>query len=367
MQVREAPKAFMKLRKRLLKSVYGADPCYRDSTTPLLRMVLSPTGRTAAASEQLPVIVAGNDGSPLVAAVFIVAGNLPNVLQVAFFEAVADRQGAVDLLVSRALAFAVDRDLDRVVVGLQGHVNNGLGFLAGPYGSPASFGSPYNPPYYIDYMARCASSQETLVSYLYDLSVRNLDREKKVIQRAARRFRVRQADFGELRREIGIYTKLNNECFKDHPFYFERAPEEDYELFRSFGPFLKEENFLVSELDGRPVGFLLWYPDFNELVRPRGKLGPGTALKYRLPVNRISRFRIAEFGVLPEYQGSAAIAGLIGRCVEIARRNGHTLCESGWILDGNRRSRAVSTRWAERPYKTYKVFEIEVTGRERGP
>ena len=327
-------------------------------------MILAPKGCAAKASVQIPLTVLDNTGKPAASALLLIAHKMPDVLQVAFFEALPKSQEAVDALIDRARAIAGQRSLSRIVIGIDGHVNNGLGFLVGKHDSPPSFGVRYNPPYYIDYFTKRAAVQGELRSYFYDLTVSNLDRERKLIERISRRFKVRQGNFKDMRSEMRIYTELNNTVFKDHPLYFERAVEEDYELFKSFGPFLKEENFLVSELDGVPIGFLLWYPDFHELVKPGGTLGLGTALKYRLPGNGITRFKIAEIGVMPEHQGSAAIAGLINECVEITTRNGHSFCESGWILSSNTKSRGLTERWAKDAYKTYLVFEIHLEGED---
>lgn len=360
MKVLESYKDFMKMRKHLVGEIYRGDPCYRDSTTPLLKMLLASSSCFAAHNEQLPVIVADDTGRPLAAAVFIIAGKMPDLLQVGFFEALPDQQAAVDTLLNRAREIAGERQLSTIVIGLDGHVNNGLGFLADSWGVPACFGSRYNPSYYIDYFQTRASSEESLVSYAYDLTVSSMDAERRVVERVSRRFTVRKGNFSNMRKEMGIYTRLNNECFNNHPLYSERSEEEDYELFKSFGPFLKEENFLVSELAGRPVAFLLWYPDFHELVRTGRELGLTAALKYRLPGNAVSRFKMAEFGVLPEFHGSGAIAGLLSTMLEIGKKNGHSFCESGWIFDSNFKSKGIAGRWADRPYKTYKVFTIDL-------
>jgi hypothetical protein len=123
---------------------------------------------------------------------------------------------------------------------------------------------------------------------------------------------------------------------------------------------LKEENFLISEMEGEPIGFLLWYPDFHELIRPGGRIGWRTALKYRFPGNPITTFKIAEIGIRPEYQGSAAIGGLIGQCFNLGKSKGYSHCETGWIFDSNRKSKSICERWAGKPCKTYRYFEIDM-------
>ncbi len=351
---------WIKQRQKLLKHIYRNDPHYKDTSTPLLRTLLAPGSSFAKNTDLMPVTVYGTSNTPLVSALFAIARNMPDILQIGFFEAQAKQQSAATLLIKRAKEIATGKQIQKIVIGLDGHVNNGLGFLDDSYGSPPCFGSGYNPPYYIDYMTHMASLSMTLVSYLYQLTNENHMKWRNVIQRTSRRFTIRKGCFKDFRNEICIYTRLNNVCFKDHPLYFERSEEEDYELFRAFGPFLKEEHFLIAERDGIPVGFLLWYPDFHELVKLGGKPSFGTMLKYYLPGNSVSKFKIAEIGVLPKYQGSGAIAGLVGTCLDICKKNGHTICESGWILDKNTKSKGVSERWKGSQHKTYKVFEINL-------
>jgi hypothetical protein len=360
MKVLESPNGYLRLRSHLLRNIYRKNPYYRDSTTPLLKMLLDSSSCFYGLTEQIPLVVTDHDETPLATAVIIIARKMPDILQVGFFEALSDQQEAVSMLLERTREIAASKPVRRIIIGLNGHINNGLGFLADSHKTHPCFGSGYNPPYYIDYLEQYATSTETLVSYLYHRSAVNIDKDKKLIERISRRFKVRTADFGNLKKEIGIYTQLNNECFRNHPLYYERSQDEDYELFKSFSPLLKEENFLVSEREGKPIGFLLWYPDFHELVKPGRKLGLATAIKYRLPGNPISKLKIAEIGILPEYQGSAAIGGLIGRCFEIGKKNGYSCCESGWIFDINAKSKGISERWTGDPHKAYKVFEIDM-------
>ncbi|MBN2011345.1 GNAT family N-acetyltransferase [candidate division KSB1 bacterium] len=350
---------FLKLRRRLMKAVYHNDPNFKDTTTALVTMIMHPKSRFGASAEIIPIIITDERRRPIACAIFIIANKLSDTLQIAFFEALPDQPAAVTLLMNYAKEIAQFRQLIRIVIGLNGHVNNGLGFLAGPFNSPACFGSAYNPSYYIDYLAPLATTQHTLVSYIGDFQTSSMDPDRKLIERATRQFRLRTGNFKNLRSEIAIYTNLNNRCFQSHPLYSERSVDDDYELFKSFGPFLKEENFLIAEYDGQPIGFLLWYPDFHELIRAGKSIGVRTLMKYRIFKRPISRFKITEIGVLQEFQGTGVIAGLILLCCDIAKKH-HLTCETGWIFDTNKKSRSIATRWISKPYKTYTAFEIDL-------
>jgi hypothetical protein len=122
-------------------------------------------------------------------------------------------------------------------------------------------------------------------------------------------------------------------------FYYERCVDEDYELLMELSPFIKGGSLLFAERDKEPIGFMLWYPDINQL--------------------KTDRFVIAELGVVPEYQGSGAVLGLFLRCFELVQGK-YDLCETSWILDENLRSKGFGYRWGAEEYKRYKVFEVSL-------
>jgi ribosomal protein S18 acetylase RimI-like enzyme len=83
-------------------------------------------------------------------------------------------------------------------------------------------------------------------------------------------------------------------------------------LFKPFRFLLDNENLIIAEIDGKPVGFFLWYPDFNELVASQRDLNVLDVIKYRLG-KPIDTFRFTEIGILPEYQGSPVALALINK------------------------------------------------------
>lgn len=358
--VETKPRSFFSARQKVLARAYENDPNYKDSTTPLISLLLGKRGAFAAHTDRTMLTVYTADRDPVISAICFVAHKMPGILQVSFFEAVPECDKAVNDFFDEIRGLAESKRIKRIVVGLEGHVNNGLGVLAEGFDKPASFGSRYNPPYYVDYLEPKATTVKTMVSFEYDLTRQGMEREKGAIEYAKKKYAFRSGDFSDLHKEMALYTDLNNRCFENHDLYYHRAADEDYELFKSFGPFLREENFIVALKEDKPIGFLLWYPDFHELMRPGQTIGLTTLLKYRLPGHRISRYKIAEIGVLPKYQGSAVAVGLIHTAMTHALKRGHTRAESGWIFADNEASRRISSRWADTTYKRYKVFEINL-------
>jgi hypothetical protein len=170
----------------------------------------------------------------------------------------------------------------------------------------------------------------------------------------------------KLRQETEIYTYLNNACFPEHPFWADRDVEEDFELFYPFRFLIKEENLLFAEIDGEPIGFFLWYPDFNQLVKRDQHLGLRHVLRYHFS-DPINTFRFTEIAVLPRFKVSAAVLAMILYATPYVKKLGYTYGEGGFIFEENRKSISMTLRFLERAigkkletYRRYAVFEGEL-------
>ncbi len=339
--------------------VYQGIPNYRDSMSEIVKMFLFKKTSYAQHGDVLPFIIE-EKGEIQLRAAFISDQKLPGVLMVSFFEALPGVQAAVDLMLSQAESLASAKGLSRIVIGLDAHLNYGVGFLASHFEQTPCFGFGYTPEYYLDYFKECREYGFT--SILVEISKFNLERETPTLKRISRKgFTFRQADFKEIEREIEIFTELNNACYQEHLWWSERTFDEDKELLFPFRWFIRPENLIIAEKEGRPVGLMLWYPDYNRLV-PAGKgLGLGALLKNRWGgAKDIDRVKLANLVVLPEFRASGVVLGLLAefyRCV----KDRYKFCEAGWIEGNNYKSRAFGLRWQDlgcSEYKQYKAFEV---------
>ncbi len=288
---------------------------------------------------------------------------MPDFVQVAFFEAIPGLSGVVDGLI--VAARAMHTGAAKLLIGLNGHLNYGAGILLDRYDEPPVFGLPYNPPYYADYFSGLFC--RTCISYRFPL--------KGIYDWARRaagtfdthRVTVRFLNKHHLRREIELYTYIDNQTFSNTPYWYwsNRDPEENFELFSPFRFLMKEEDLLFAELDGKPVGFLLWYPDFNGLV-PAGKdIGLGALLRYKFR-NPLRATRLAEVAVLPEFRKFPVMATLLLKSLPTVEARGYETCEGGFIFEENRASVAMTERYIVRgghrlePYRHYGMYEADL-------
>jgi len=340
--------------------VYEGNPCHRSTEVSLTRLLVDgPTAfrRHATVSARL----LWNNGDVVGRCALIHDRKMPEFVQVAFFEALPGLNGVVDALL--VAASALHTGASKLLIGLNGHLNYGAGILLDRFDEPPVFGLPYTPPYYPDYFAglycRKSISFRFPLKGIYDWA-----------RRAGGTFdtggvTVRFLNKRQLRKDIELYTYIDNQSFSNTPYWYwsNREPEENYELFHPFRHLMKEEDLLFAEKEGKPVGFLLWYPDFNGLARPGEDIGLRHLLRYKF-ANPIRATRLAEVAVLPEYRRLPVMATLLLKSLPTVERRGYETCEGGFIFEENRASVAMTQRYIVRdlghrlePYRHYGMFE----------
>lgn len=338
-------------------NLYNNNPNYRDAQSRTLKALLSGKLQIQKTSQLTP-IVAEKQGKILGISVLAIIDRMPEYLQLSFLEFEKD-PAVLKALIEFATQEAKSKGIGKLLLGLNLHVNYGLGFLASDFDKVQSLGSAYNPSYYVEYIRPLASRVRDLVSYKGKISQLDISLPPKVMERISRRFEIRPGNFWDLQTTAKIYNDINNKAFKNHDYYYQRREKEDLELFKEYRLFLKPENLLFAYYQGKPVGFMLWYPDFNQLIAPGKELGPMAVLKSRLFPKLVNSMKITEVGVLPMYQRSGAIYALLNHCYQL-NKNRYDYVESGWILAENFMSKSLGAKFIQKESKRYQVFEIDV-------
>lgn len=344
----------------LIKRIYADNVYYRDTTSMLITDFITKRDPFAARAQIFAAMVVDDDTTSAIAAcLFIVADNAKNMLQIAFFEALPNAKEAVDMLVTRATTLAKSLNITKIIIGMDGHMNYGLGILTNHFDKPLSFGNKYNPPYYIDYFKPLATHCHKMVSYRGKLSDFNLTKYKRVLDKVYQSYHFRTINFKRFKDEIKCYTDLNNHIFMHHPLYFKREYDEDYVLFKNLKLLMSPPQIIYAEQHGKVIGFLMWYPDFNQLVKPGSAPNVLTVVKNKLFHKQINTFKIVEIGLMPGHGGRGAIIGLFNECLKYAKDR-YTHYETSWIFEDNFRSSNLGVKWADSTYKNYDIYEIDV-------
>lgn len=339
---------------RFYKKQYLNDPLKRDSLSGLVKGLLYGKSELCKSVDLEPLIVMEND-KILMICILAYAHRLPDYLQIGFFESQGLNMTAFQLILDRAEQLAAEKGASKISGSLNIHVNYGLGFLASAYDKEQSFGMAHNPKFYHDYFEK--NGFKTIEMISCKKNMKNVD---ELLNQAMRKkleatYQVREINFKNLKSEIGLYTDINNVAFKEHLFYYPRKAEEDLELFKDLKFLMKRENLLFVEKSGVPVGFMLWYPDFNQLINPGETVGLRTLIKNKLFSKRLRTFKIVEMGVIPSERGKGAVLALFEHCFQCTKGK-FDYAESGWILSDNILSRNFGAKWADEDPKYFKAY-----------
>nr|WP_300002430.1 hypothetical protein [Tissierella sp.] len=330
----------------------------RDSLSRSLEKIVNKKAKLCD-SVYLEAIAITEDEEIIMSAILAQADRMSDVLQIAFFESSSYSPAAFKLLLDRAYYLAGERGATKISASLNLHVNYGLGFLHSDYDKDQSFGMPYNPEFYHNYFENHNFLAIDLISYKKKMDGMNNLISDRLKSRLDKRYRVRTIDFKRFEEEINLYTDINNQSFKEHLFYYRRDQAEDLELFKDLKLLLKEENLLFVEKDGQAVGFMLWYPDFNQLIKKGKSIGLETLIKNKLFSKKIDCFKIVEIGVIPSERDRGAILALFEACFQRVKGRFENF-ESSWILDENNKSKAFGIKWSDAQSKKYRAYIKEL-------
>ncbi len=341
------------------KKQYLNNPLKRDSMSGMLKGLLWGKSQLCRSVELEPLMVTDGDRIIMIC-LLAYAHRMPDYLQMGFFEAEELNIDAFRMISAKAEEMAREKGASKISASLNIHVNYGLGFLASSYDKMQSFGMAHNPQFYHNFFESSGFSAIEMVSYEKDMRYVERLMSPDTSSKLKKRYNVRVARLSNLKSECAIYTDVNNSAFSQHLFYYPRDYEEDYELFKDLKFLLRPENLLFVEKDGRPVGFMLWYPDFNQVMSIGETVGLKTVIKNNFLGHKIDTFKIVEMGVVPAERNRGAILALFDYCFRCIKDK-YDFMESGWVLADNFKSRNFGIKWADCESKKYCAYVKELS------
>lgn len=178
------------------------------------------------------------------------------------------------------------------------------------------------------------------------------------------RVRVRPLRRRDFPREIETLRDIFNDAWSENWGFIPFTPAEFEELGRNLRLLLDDDFIQIAEVDGRPAAMAVALPNLNEAARDlNGRLLPLGWLKllWRLKVRFPSSGRVPLLGVRKCYQnsllGPALAYMVIDALAKPVRRRGIEMMELSWILETNRRMRAILEDMGADAYKRYRVYE----------
>jgi len=332
-----------------VRRLYAGDPGYCATLELTLESALSASTSFFRRCSCRPVAV--ERGGEIVAQCLLIHDPALPAVQVGFFEALPDEQAAVDVLLAEARAEAERLGVDRVIVGMDGHLSVGVGLLVDGSGQ-VTFGSTWNKPYYASYFADLDRADLTVYSGLTSDAVQ---RVRRLTRRAPGEVTVREVDLRRWDDELETFRVLCDATLGTTDLYAPTQHGHFAELMGDLKPFLRGENLLFAMADGREVGFVFWHPDYNEILPTGRPLSiPEIAWRYVTRRRRIRTAVVNAIGTLPDAPTSTT-AALLGRLADHVDGRYDTY-ETCFVWDGNAASRGINRYLDATPARRYAIW-----------
>ena len=276
------------------------------------------------------------------------------------YESLDDPETARALLDAVA-AWGAGRGMDTLRGPMNLSLNDEAAFLAEGFDSPPMIMMSYNPRYYLDLMAACGMVKaKDLYAFRMSRDHGVAEKVAGIVERSQKEFpfAVRTIDMGNLDREAGIVARIYNGGWARNWGFVPWTDAEMKHTVKSLKAIADPELVLFAEREGKPAGFALGLPDYNEILRGvNGRLFPFGIFKLLLGRRKIKGMRAAVFGLMPEYFHTGLSYLLYSELEKRAVRRGYQWGELSWQLEDNEAINRFAASIGARLYKRYRIFE----------
>lgn len=348
-------KKFMDFRKR----IYKQNKMFVDNNFLMVKELFS-NKTSFVENKEIHVVNIEENNEVVCQGIIVYAKALPEYIQLCFFESEPNREKAVKLLTEKAIQIGKKHKCKKLVIGLNGHVNYGLGFLASHYDDKNSFSSSANPEYYNDYFKNMNCEEVELNTYKIAHIDSRLEKYQAILDKLNKNYSFKYFDKKNFDYYAKIYTDLNNKTFNKHRYYYKRNYAEDKEMLKELFLFMKEDSLIFAFDGDKPIGFVMWYPDYNELAKGGEIFGAKHCIKNIFLNKKINTAKVMEFGVLNEYRKVGIPLGLLNKIFQNLKNYGVTKAETSWILAENLDSNSVCQAVCDEKYKRYVAYEKKI-------
>lgn len=226
----------------------------------------------------------------------------------------------------------------------------------------------HHPAHYRDWIVNDGYGlAKRLLTYDLDVSQEFPPLIQRIVKSGKRndRITVRHVDKSRWDEDAAIVLNILNDAWSHNWGFVPFTPEEVAYAGKKLKPIIKEPLNMIAELDGKPVAFMLTFPDINDVLkRIDGKLFPFGWFHLLRWLNnpKGAGMRVPLMGVLSELHNSRVASQLAFMMIseireEASRLYGSKRGEIGWILDDNQGMVAIADAIESKVNREYEIYE----------
>jgi len=279
----------------------------------------------------------------------------------------AKTESVAKALLKTAEEWLLQEGMERVLGPISMSIWEEPGLLVKGQDHPPMIMMGHHPAHYAAWIEAAGYKVEkTLFTYDLDITRDFPPLVQRIVQSGNRntRITVRRVDKSRWDEDAAIVLSILNDAWSDNWGFVPFSPEEVVHASKKLKPLIHEDLNMIAEVDGRPVAFMLTFPDVNHvLARTKGKLLPFgwiSMLRWlRKPVG--SGMRVPLMGVLKEMHNTRMASQLAFMMIDSIRERAQNHYNSergeiGWILEDNQGMVAIANTIDSKINKEYAIY-----------
>jgi len=280
----------------------------------------------------------------------------------------AEDEGVARALLATAEGWLANQGMTRVLGPISLSIWEEPGLLVRGQDHAPMIMMGHHPAHYAGWIAGAGYSvAKRLLTYELDITRDFPPLVQRIVQSGHKnaRINIRRVDKSRWDEEVEIVLAILNDAWSDNWGFVPFTPEEVAYAGKKLRPIIFEELNMIAEVEGRPVAFMLTFPDINDaLAKIRGRLFPfGWVHMLRwLRQPRGAGMRVPLMGVLKELHNTRLASQLAFMMIETIRQEAKGKFRSkrgeiGWILEDNQGMVAIADTINSTVNREYVIYE----------
>ena len=281
-----------------------------------------------------------------------------------FFESIND-QTVVDSLFDSAADWLKSQGLRRMRGPMNFTINDECGLLVDGFDTPHVIMLTHNPPYYPQLIEQYGFEKtQDLYAYRIDRPKRTPKRLKRAMKMIEERhgITVRPVDMKSFDADVEGFHSIHSQAWSENWGAVPLTVEEFRRIAKELKLILDPELIFIVEANGKPIGISVTIPNVNEALKhANGRLFPLGLLKILWHKRKVESVRVLIMGVLKEHRVRGLDAAMYYKTMEAALDKGYQWGDMSWVLESNVPMRRVLERVGARIYRTYRIYDLNLS------
>lgn len=285
-----------------------------------------------------------------------------------YFDCINDKEVS-GALFDTVKDFLIANGMDTMRGPVNPSTNDEIGLLINAFDKPAVMLMTYNPEYYIGLVEEYGfvKSKELYAYHVSEKIVNNkaaMDKLERVANIVLKREKltIRKINVQDFDNEVKLIQEIYNKAWIKNWGFVPMTDDEFKYLAKNLKAVIDKDLIYLAEFDGKPVGFSLALPDYNQVfIKMNGKLFPFGVFKLLAGRKKINSIRLITLGVIHEFQKKGTEAVFILNTIKEGLAKGYKGAEISWILEDNGPMVATADNLGAELYKKYRIYDKQIS------